>query len=140
MPPFFTQGIQTTPFQHHVVLRSNEERESAINVFLPPLLSVRQRVRPSTVFSGRHVGWREGQPAVQACQKWERLPAPARQREWRGRSITQRMSLVTLAPQKLMNERREGRSLLAAKIPLGASLLLFLSSSLMQQKALALSW
>ena len=69
--------IQTSPF-HHVVLRSNEERESAINVFLPPLLSVdRQRVRPrpSTVFSGRHVGWREGQPAVQACQKWESPPA-----------------------------------------------------------------
>ena len=64
----------------------------------------------------------------------------ARQREWRGRSITQRMSLVTLAPQKLMNERRGGRSLLAAQIPLGASLLLFLTSSLMQQKALALSW
>ena len=67
--------IQTSPFQHHVVLRSNEERESAINVFLPPLLSVRQRVCPSTVFSGRHVGWREGQPAVQACQKWERPAA-----------------------------------------------------------------
>ena len=117
-----------------------EERVRSTFFFFLSVSVVRSRVRPSTVFSSRHVGWREGQPAVQACQKWERLPAPARQREWRGRSITQRMSLVTLAPQKLMNERREGRSLLAAQIPLGASLLLFLSSSLMQQKALALSW
>ena len=74
----FTKGIQTSPFEHHLVLRSNEERESAINVFLPPLLSVRQRVsasvRPRSLAAVMLDGERASQPCKHAKSGRVRLP------------------------------------------------------------------
>ena len=73
-----TWGIQTTPFQHHVILRSNEERESAINVFLLPLLSVRQRVRrvrPRSLAAVMLDGERASQPCKHAKSGRGRPPA-----------------------------------------------------------------
>ena len=73
----------------------------------PSTVSASVRVRPRSLAAVMLDGERASQPCKHA--KSGRGRPPARQREWRGRSITQRMSLVTLAPQKLMNERREGR-------------------------------
>ena len=125
---------------YYGAMRKERVRSTFFFFLSYPSVSASVRVRPRSLAAVMLDGERASQPCKHAKSGRGRPRPPARLREWRGRSITQRMSLVTLAPQKLMNERREGRSLLAAQIPLGASLLLFLSSSLMQQKALALSW